>query len=118
MLKRGGLRRDALQVRKFGARAALPGYIAMQLCPGLIIVKSRFAAYREASAKVQQVLAEYDPHFQAASLDEAYLDITDYLATRASQDEASEGLLRHRRSSRSGGENTTSTSLELCVLVK
>ena len=47
-----------------------PGYIALKLCPKLIIVPSRFPAYIEASKKVQEVLAQYDPNFSAASLDE------------------------------------------------
>ena len=55
-------------------------YIAKKLCPQLVIVPTRFDAYREASRKVQTIFAEYDPHFRAMSLDEAYLDITEYLA--------------------------------------
>jgi len=34
------------------------------------------------SRQVQQVFADYDPEFSAASLDEAYLDITDFLLAR------------------------------------
>lgn len=68
--------------RKFGVRAATPGYIALKLCPNLIIVPPRFPAYIEASKKVQAVLAQYDPNFSASSLDEATLDLTDYLAAQ------------------------------------
>ena len=31
---------------------------------------------------IQKIYAEYDENFMAASLDEAYLDITDHLASR------------------------------------
>jgi DNA polymerase kappa len=34
--------------RKFGVRSAMPGYIAKQLCPELVLVKPRFAAYKKA----------------------------------------------------------------------
>ena len=34
---------------------------------------------REVSQEVQKVLAGFDPEFSMMSLDEAYLDITDYV---------------------------------------
>uniref|UniRef100_A0A1I8J180 DNA polymerase kappa n=1 Tax=Macrostomum lignano TaxID=282301 RepID=A0A1I8J180_9PLAT len=68
--------------RRFGVRAAMPGFIAKKLCPQLVIVPCRFRRYKEVSRQVQAVLADYDPQFSAASLDEAYLDITDHLANR------------------------------------
>eukprot|EP00039_Didymoeca_costata_P033678 m.43623 g.43623 ORF g.43623 m.43623 type:complete len:636 (-) comp9988_c0_seq2:294-2201(-) len=67
------------EARQFGVRAAMPGYIAKKLCPHLIIVPTRFSVYRAESKKVKAVLAEYDPNFSAMSLDEAYLDITNYM---------------------------------------
>lgn len=32
--------------------------------------------------KVREIFSEYDPHFMAVSLDEAYLDITEHLEQR------------------------------------
>ena len=87
--------------RKFGVRAAMPGFIvrsiqitlfskyiffsflqAKKLCPELVIVPTNFPKYTAVSKQVQSIFADYDPEFSAASLDEAYLDITDYLAAR------------------------------------
>lgn len=34
-----------LQARKFGVRAAMPGFIALKLCPGLIFVPTDFKKY-------------------------------------------------------------------------
>ena len=65
--------------RRFGVRAAMPGFIAKKLCPGLIIVPCNFDKYREVSKEVQSILKEYDPDFSCVSLDEAYLDITNYV---------------------------------------
>ena len=64
-------------------------------CPDLILVPVRFPAYRAASAIVKGILAQYDPNFEfvvignyiitltrqsrATSLDEAYMDITEYI---------------------------------------
>ena len=43
---------------------------------------TNFPKYTEVSRQVQSVFADYDPEFSAASLDEAYLDISDYLIAR------------------------------------
>ncbi|XP_018423338.1 PREDICTED: DNA polymerase kappa [Nanorana parkeri] len=68
--------------RRFGVRAAMPGFIAKKLCPNLIIVPLNFDKYREVSKEVREVFAEYDPNFLPLSLDEAYLDITNHLEER------------------------------------
>ncbi|XP_054842201.1 DNA polymerase kappa [Eublepharis macularius] len=68
--------------RRFGVRAAMPGFIAKKLCPHLTIVPLNFKKYQEVSKKVREILAEYDPHFMPMGLDEAYLNITEYLEER------------------------------------
>uniref|UniRef100_A0A8C7UF38 DNA polymerase kappa n=1 Tax=Oncorhynchus mykiss TaxID=8022 RepID=A0A8C7UF38_ONCMY len=74
--------------RKFGVRAAMPGFIAKKLCPNLVIVPINFDKYRAVSAEVREVFADYDPHFLPMSLDEAYLDISDHLEQRRGWPEA------------------------------
>jgi len=39
--------------RKFGVRAAMPGFIAKKLCPALVIVPTNFDRYRAASKEVR-----------------------------------------------------------------
>uniref|UniRef100_G3TB23 DNA polymerase kappa n=1 Tax=Loxodonta africana TaxID=9785 RepID=G3TB23_LOXAF len=68
--------------RKFGVRAAMPGFIAKRLCPQLIIVPPNFDKYQAVSKEVKEILADYDPNFMAMSLDEAYLNITEHLQER------------------------------------
>lgn len=65
--------------RKFGVVSAMPGYIARQLCPQLVIIPPNFSCYKEISTMVHSILAEYDPHFTFISLDEATLNVTMYL---------------------------------------
>uniref|UniRef100_A0A8C7K5X8 DNA polymerase kappa n=1 Tax=Oncorhynchus kisutch TaxID=8019 RepID=A0A8C7K5X8_ONCKI len=79
--------------RKFGVRAAMPGFIAKKLCPNLVIVPTDFDKYRAVSAEVQEIFADYDPHFLPMSLDEAYLDISGHLEQRRVWPEA---LRTHR----------------------
>ncbi|XP_066887266.1 DNA polymerase kappa isoform X3 [Kogia breviceps] len=68
--------------RRFGVRAAMPGFIAKRLCPQLIIVPPNFDKYRAVSREVKEILADYDPNFMAMSLDEAYVNITKHLEER------------------------------------
>lgn len=64
------------EARKFGVRSAMPGYIALKLCPHLKIIPLHFDKYRAASKKVRAIFAKYDPDFAPMSLDEAYLNLT------------------------------------------
>ncbi|XP_045139406.1 LOW QUALITY PROTEIN: DNA polymerase kappa-like [Portunus trituberculatus] len=70
--------------RKFGVRAAMPGFIGKKLCPELTIVPPNFDKYRAVSQEVRDVFSQYDPGFSPMSLDEAYLDITEYLQKNSS----------------------------------
>ncbi|CAG0879023.1 unnamed protein product [Cyprideis torosa] len=71
--------------RQFGVRAAMPGFIGKKLCPNLIIVPPNFEKYKEVSDQVCSIFEEYDSNFCAMSLDEAYLDLTDYIYERTTQ---------------------------------
>ncbi|CAM8971715.1 unnamed protein product [Rhodiola kirilowii] len=70
------------EARKFGVRAAMPGFIARKLCPELIFVPTDFKKYTHYSDLTRKVFQDYDPKFIAASLDEAYLDITETCKVR------------------------------------
>ncbi|CAO0799636.1 unnamed protein product [Mucor circinelloides] len=67
--------------RQYGVRSAMPGFIARKLCPELVMIPLHFPKYREASRKVRAVFQKYDPNFVPMSLDEAYLNLTEYLKT-------------------------------------
>ncbi|KAF5180839.1 Dna polymerase kappa [Thalictrum thalictroides] len=82
------------EARKFGVRAAMPGFIARKLCPELIFVPVDFKKYTHYSELTRKVFHKYDPNFIAASLDEAYLDITDVCKARGISSEEIAGELR------------------------
>eukprot|EP00158_Paraphelidium_tribonemae_P003600 Partr_v1_DN26249_c0_g1_i1_m48730 putative DNA polymerase kappa len=69
------------EARKFGVRAAMPGFKGRELCPHLVIVKPDFQKYKQKSNEVQNIFRLYDPQFDMVSLDEGYLDLTDYMRT-------------------------------------
>ncbi|NXN06779.1 POLK polymerase, partial [Indicator maculatus] len=68
--------------RRFGVRAAMPGFIAKKLCPHITIVPLNFEKYGKVSKEVREILTEYDPNFMPMGLDEAYLNITEHLEER------------------------------------
>lgn len=69
--------------RKYGCRSGMAGFVAKKLCPDLVMLKLNFEKYTAKATEVREVLAEYDPRFESASIDEAYLNITEYCAERA-----------------------------------
>lgn len=70
--------------RRYGVRAAMPGFIGKKLCPGLVIVPCDFSKYKATSKVVRSVLYQYDADVSMAGLDEAYLDITAHVIERQS----------------------------------
>ncbi|KAL7906137.1 hypothetical protein GGI35DRAFT_116124 [Trichoderma velutinum] len=64
--------------RQFGCRSGMAGFVAKKLCPQLILIKPNFHKYGAKAQEVRAVLVNYDPRFESASIDEAYLNITEY----------------------------------------
>ncbi|KAI4852135.1 putative DNA-directed polymerase kappa [Aureobasidium sp. EXF-8845] len=64
--------------RKHGCRSGMAGYIADKLCPQLIHISPNFEKYSAKAKEIRAVLVKYDARFEAASVDEAYLNITQY----------------------------------------
>ncbi|EME26075.1 DNA polymerase kappa [Galdieria sulphuraria] len=69
------------EARKYGVRSAMPGFIALKLCPQLVIVPPRFKRYCQVSNQIASLLYKFDSRAHM-SMDEAYIDITEYLKTQ------------------------------------
>lgn len=68
--------------RKYGVRAAMPGFIGKKLCPNLVFVPYNFEKYRAVGEIIRAIAREYDPKYRSFSLDEVYMDITAYCEDR------------------------------------
>jgi DNA polymerase kappa len=80
--------------RRFGCRSAMAGFVAKKLCPQLICLPLNFDKYTAKAREVRAVLAAYDPRFESSSIDEAYLNITEYCLTSDIGPEAAVAQLR------------------------
>ncbi|OLL25042.1 DNA polymerase kappa [Neolecta irregularis DAH-3] len=67
------------EARKYGCTAGMPAFIAMKLCPQLVCLPLKFDKYIGKANEIRAVLSKFDPDYQTASLDEAYLNITKYV---------------------------------------
>src|SRR4030042_2923323 len=76
-LSRSVITSASYEARPYGLRAGMPTQEAKRRCPNLILVEGNHAKYTEVSARIFSLLKEYTPCVEIASIDEAYLDITE-----------------------------------------
>lgn len=65
------------EARKYGVRAAMRVGDALALCPELILIDSHMDLYSEYSSKFFNYFLSITPLVEPASIDEAFLDVTD-----------------------------------------
>ncbi|MCD6599136.1 MAG: DNA polymerase IV [Dehalococcoidia bacterium] len=66
------------EARPFGIHAGMPLSKAHHLCPQAIFIQADFSHYRESSQRFMEILADFSPHIEPLSIDEAYLDVSGY----------------------------------------
>jgi DNA polymerase-4 len=66
------------EARAFGVRSAMPAVRAERLCPAAIFVAPDFTRYRAVSKSVKEIFQRHTDLIEPLSLDEAYLDVTQY----------------------------------------
>jgi DNA polymerase IV len=91
--RRGVLTTCNYEARKFGVRSAMPTFMALQRCPNLIILPTRFDVYRKEAAVIREILFRFTPLVEPLSLDEAYLDVTDHPGAPAPLAQVIRGLI-------------------------
>ena len=88
------------EARKFGVHSAMPAAQAVRRCPHAVFLKPEFARYRSESEKIFEIFREMTPVVQPASLDEAYLDVSEYLEPWGSATAIAQEIRRRVREER------------------
>lgn len=73
---RGVVCSASYEARKFGVRSAMPIARALRLCPNAMCVPVPFKECWRKSGEIRQVLQQFTPVVEGASVDEWYLDLT------------------------------------------
>jgi DNA polymerase IV len=73
---RGVVAAASYEARRFGIHSAMPVSAALRRCPHAVFLRPDMDKYRRYSQRVFQLLATLAPVVEAASIDEAYLDVS------------------------------------------
>src|SRR5919112_424840 len=71
------------EARKFGIGSAMPTSKALRLCPSAVLIPPDFAAYKEASQRVWEIVRRHVEKVEQAGMDEGYLDLSEQVAPKA-----------------------------------
>ncbi len=75
--RHGIITAKSIPAKRFGIVTGEPVVKALQKCPGLVLVSSDWEAYRTYSQAFIRILLNYSELVQQASIDEAYVDMTE-----------------------------------------
>ena len=75
--RHGIITAKSIPAKKYGIQTGEPVVKALAKCPGLILVRSDFTVYRQYSSLLMELLRTYTPYIEQASIDEAYLDVSE-----------------------------------------
>lgn len=73
---RGVVASCSYEARKYGVHSAMPVRMALNLCNDAIVVRGDMELYSKYSRTVTDIIEEYSPVYEKASIDEHYIDIT------------------------------------------
>jgi DNA polymerase-4 len=89
---RGVVAAASYEARAYGVHSAMPSVTAQRKCPELIFTPPRFDVYRAVSLQIREIFGRHTPLIEPLSLDEAYLDLTDFLAEGKTATEVAEKI--------------------------
>jgi DNA polymerase-4 len=97
---RGVIAAASYEARRYGVHSAMASAVAVRRCPSLVFLKPDFGRYRRESEAIFGIFGELTPLVQPASLDEAYLDVTDHLGAWGSATAIAREIRRRVREQR------------------
>ncbi len=75
--RRGVVSTCNYEARRFGVHSAMPTRRALHLCPGLVLIRPDMEKYKAVSRAMGTIFHDCADRVEMASLDEAYLDVSD-----------------------------------------
>ncbi|HKL77335.1 MAG TPA: DNA polymerase IV, partial [Gammaproteobacteria bacterium] len=78
--------------REYGIHSAQPAATAKRLCPHAVFLRPDLERYRRESRRIMAIFRDFTEVVEPASLDEAYLDVSDRLAPYASATAVAEAI--------------------------
>jgi DNA polymerase-4 len=97
---RGVVAAASYEARRYGIHSALPAAQARRLCQDAVFLRPDFARYRAESEAIFAIYQEFTPMVEPMSLDEAYLDVSQFLGDIGSATEIAREIRRRVRSQR------------------
>ena len=97
---RGVVAAASYEARRHGIHSALPAAQARRLCPDAVFLTPDFARYRVESEAIFAIYREFTPMIEPMSLDEAYLDVGQFLGDFGSATEIAREIRRQVRRQR------------------
>ena len=73
---RGVVASCSYEARRFGVHSAMPMRMARQLCGDAVVIRGDMDLYSRHSQMVSEIISEWAPVYEKASIDEHYLDLT------------------------------------------
>lgn len=80
--RHGVITAKSIPAKAYHIQTGEPVVRALEKCPQLILVQSDFRTYRAYSSQFISILKEYTDQIQQASIDEAYMDVSDLVSGR------------------------------------
>ncbi len=88
--RKGIVLAKSMKAKEFGIVTGEPIYQAKRKCPQIQVFKGNFEIYREYSNKLYKLLLEYTDKIERFSIDECFLDMTEYLMKDTLENKAKE----------------------------
>lgn len=77
--RRGIIVTSSYEARAKGVKTTMPVWQAKRLCPEILLMTPNFPRYREASKKLFDLLRSYTDLVEPVSIDEGYMDVSDFI---------------------------------------
>lgn len=84
---RGVVSTASYEARRYGIHSAMPMARARVLCRHAHFIRTRMARYKEISREIFEIFHWFTPEVEGLSMDEAFLDISDYLTGKQTRDD-------------------------------